>query len=367
MNAWRWLGLAMFLVGAAFLIGNADYSLFAGDKKQPDDPKKTPVDPKKQPEDPKKTPVDPKKQPEVKKEEAKPGQAWKFAAFDKKDSKIYTKQYTETKQDIKVMGQTVQQNQKQTFILEWVTAADADKEYVVNQRIHGVHMEINIGGNKISYDSRNPQKQKNPMTDFFEKLTHKDSTLKFTIEKDLSKVKSVEGRDKFIGGLSEINPQMKSLLNAILSEKSLGKMAEPTWYAFPPGGVVPADKTWKKQSELDLGPIGKYTTNFTFKHVKTEGTKETIDITTTLDYVAPTEKSGLPFIIHEAKLTAKEGTGSTVFDTAKNRFESTKLTMKLEGTLKIEVGGMKTDVSLSQEQTSTSDTLDDLPADWKAK
>jgi hypothetical protein len=304
-----------------------------------------------------------KKEEAAKKETPPPTGAWKFKAFDNKGKPFYVEQTTKTTQDIKVMGQNVQQKQEQTFLIEW-TPVDGGADYVVKQKIIGVKMEINIGGNKISYDSITT-KQKNPMTDFFEALTKQE--LKFTIEKDL-KVKSIDGRKEFIDKLSEINPQMKSLLEKILSDKALAAMAEPAWAAFPKDGDA-TKKEWTRMSDLDLGPIGKYKTEFTFKPKDSKGTKETIGITTKLTYTAPgaSEKSGLPFIIHDAKLTSSDGTGTTVFDTATGRFDSTNLTMKLTGNLQIEVGGMKTTVELTQEQTSTSNTYDreNVPAAWK--
>jgi hypothetical protein len=290
-----------------------------------------------------------------------------FDAFNsKKSKKSYQIQKTKTKQDMKVMGQVVTQTQDQSFLIEW-TPQDADKDanYVVSQKIIGVKMEINIGGNKISYDSTT-SKQKNPMTDFFEQLQKQE--LKFTIKSDLSEVKSIDGRDLFIKGLSDINPQMQSLLKAILSDKALTKMAEPTWYAFPEKGVFPdVGKTWSRKSELDLGPIGKYDTNFDFTYNGADGTKDKIGIKTKLTYTAPTEKAGLPFIIHEAKLTSEGGTGTAIFDRAKGRFDSTEIKMNLTGNLVIEVGSMKTTVELTQTQEASSTTLDDIPADWKAK
>ena len=224
-------------------------------------------------------------------------------------------------------------------------------------------MDIDIGGNKIGYKSTSANKQKNPMTDFFEQLTKPENKLTFTIKSDLSEVKSIEGRKEFIKGLSDINPQMKGLLEAILSDKALTKMAEPTWYAFPKDGIIPKGDTWQKKSELDLGPIGKYNTTFDFKYEGKE--KDTIGIKTSLEYTAPTEKSGLPFIIHAAKLSSSSGIGSAVFDRKAGRFKSTEITMKLTGTLEIEVGNQKTTVELTQDQTASSTTLDDLPEAWK--
>lgn len=290
-----------------------------------------------------------------------------FKAFEPKSKKFYQLQKTKTKQEMKVMGQVVVQNQEQSFLIEWTPQdANATNDFVVAQKIIGVKMEINIGGNKISYDSTSASKQKNPMTDFFEQLTKQQ--LEFTIKSDLSEVKSIKGREDFIKGLSDINPQMQSLLKAILSDKALTKMAEPTWYAFPEKGIFPeVGKTWSRKSDLDLGPIGKYDTNFDFTYKGPKDGKDEIGIKTKLTYTAPTEKAGLPFIIHKAELKSDGGSGDASFDRAKGRFDHTKIEMKLTGNLEIEVGSMKTTVELTQTQEASATTLDEVPADWKAK
>ena len=291
-----------------------------------------------------------------------------FEAFNKKGTKFYQEQKTKTKQEMKVMGQVVIQEQTQDFLIEWAPAEkDKDGNYVVTQTIKGVKMNINIGGNKISYDSTGA-KQKNPMTDFFEQLTKQE--LKFTIKPDLSSVVSIDGRKKFVDELGAINPQMQSLLNTILSDKALQKMAEPTWYAFPAGGKLPAvGGNWTRKSDLDLGPIGKYDTEFKFIYNGPKGATETFGVETKLTYTAPDagSKAGLPFTIHDAKLTADKGTGTAIFDREKGRFSSTDIKMNLSGTLTIEVGSMKTTVELSQTQEASSTTYDEMPAAWKTK
>jgi hypothetical protein len=263
---------------------------------------------------------------------------------------------------MKVMGQTVVQTQDQTFLIQWTPQdKDAQGNYVVKQKILGVKMEINIGGNKIPYDSTSAAKQKNPMTDFFDQLTKEE--LIFTISTDMKVIK-VEGHEKFIKGLSDINPQMQNLLKKILDEKALKRMAEPTWYAFPPKGDL-SKQTWSEKSDLDLGPIGKYDTNFDFTYKGADGTDEKIEFKTKLTYTAPTDKAGLPFVIHEAKLDSDSGTGTAVFSRKDGRFKSTELTMKLKGNLTIEVGSMKTTVELTQEQTASSTTVAEYPSEWK--
>ncbi|MBI1831064.1 MAG: hypothetical protein HYR84_06410 [Planctomycetes bacterium] len=375
MNVWRLVGIGIFLLGMVCLIGTAQFNALANDKKtDPKDVKK--VDPKDEkkvdPKDVKK--VDPKDEKKVDpkdvsnvdppKVDPPKGAAVAFTAFEK-DKKFYQKQYTKTKQEMKVQNQVVIQTQEQTFLIEWTAQAkDATGNYVVKQKIVGVSMDINIGGNKISYNSYTKPQPKNPMTDFFDALTKQELT--FTIKSDLSEVVKVEGDAAFIKGLSEINPQMQNLLKHILSEKALKKMAEPTWFAYPANNTFPdAGKTWSRKSDLDLGPIGKYDTNFDFKYIELKDGMDKIGVETKLTYTAPADKQGLPFVIHEAKLTATDGKGTATFDRAKGRFASSDLSMKLSGTLTIEVGGMRTTVTLDQEQNATSTTADALLDDWK--
>ncbi len=397
MNLWRYFGVTLFLIAAIGFIGanNKSFVIAGGkdekDKKdkveaKTDDKKVTPkTDDKKveaKTDDKKVTPKTEDKKVEVKtddkkvevktddkKPEVKPippmpaGEKVTFKAFEK-DTTHLQLQETETTQVMTVNNQKVTQTQKQKFLIEWKSTASG-KEYVVVQQVVGIQMDIDIGGNKIKYYSTDAKNPKNPMTDFFEQLMK--NKLTFTITGDLEKVEKIEGRKEFIKALGDVNPQMNTLLDQILSEDALKRMAEPTWWAFPPKGEIPASKTWKKDSTLTLGPIGSYKTDFTFTHKETKDGKDTIDVKTNLTYTAPTQKTGLPFTITSADLKTEAGTGSATFDRTKGRFEKSELTMKLKGTLTIEVGNAKTEVGLEQTQTSKSTTLDAIPADWKSK
>lgn len=358
MNLWRMLGISAFLLGIVCFISAVNYvdgqdkekkADVGKDKTQPDGKDKK-ADDGKGKKDEKKAET---KQPEkVEPKTATGGDTFDFKAF--KGKPFYQMQTTKTSQKIKVMGQEVTQEQSQTFIIQWTPKEKAGNDYVVMQKIVGVKMSIDIGGNNISYDSTVPNQPKNPMTDFFIQLMKQELT--FYITPDL-KVTKIDGREAFIKALSDINPQMKTLLDAILSTDALTKMAEPTWWAYPKGGSATKGDKWSEKSKLDLGPIGTYNTLFDFTYAG--GGK--VEIKTKLDYVAPTKKEGLPFIIHEAKLTSDNGTGEAIFDMKNGRFSSTSLDMKLTGDLKIEVGNMTTTVSLTQTQNAKTETSDDNP------
>jgi len=360
MNVWRWFGISLFVLTAVGLVSMTDFSnLASGQGKGSTKETKSTAEAKtstpetKKTEEPKKTAEPPP--PVV------GGDTLQFNAFKPK-TKFYQKQTTVTTQKMTVMSQEIKQDQKQTFIIEWSAGELDDKQnYIVTQKIVGVEMEINIGGNKITYDSRvsNP---KNPMTDFFEQLMKK-SELKYTIGQDLT-VKSVDGSDELIKALSEINPQMQSLLKEILKKDSLIKMAEPTFFAFPAGGKVSKDLKWEKESKLNLGPIGSYTTKFHFKYDGEKDKKDTIvaekiDLT----YTPPSGDSSLPFTIKKWESKGAEpGSAKYSFDRAKGRFEKAEVNLKFKGELTIEVSNMQTPVVLDQSQTATSTTYDTLEA-----
>jgi hypothetical protein len=285
------------------------------------------------------------------------GEKLEWKAFNK-GVVHYQELTTDTEQKMKVMGQEVTQKQKQTFFLKYTGEDAKDGNLVVTQEIVGVVMNIDIGGVTINFDSREEKQPNNPMTDFFKKLL--ESKLKLTINPKDMTVVSIEGHEELVKKLGATNPQMEPLLKSILSKDALKQMAEPTWAALPTKEVKKGD-TWKRESTLNLGPIGTYKTEYTYTYDGQEKNLDKIKIDAKLTYTAPADKGGLPFVIKSAELSSKEGTGTAYFDRAKGRFDSSNMKMKLEGNLKIEVGGMETEVQLTQDQTATVKSSDDNP------
>jgi Family of unknown function (DUF6263) len=285
---------------------------------------------------------------------------WEWKAFAKDAKPFYQELKTDTTQIMKVMGQEVKQNQEQTFIISWTPKPpDKDGNWVVQQKIIGVKMKIDIGGVNIAYDSTDDKQGNNPMTDFFKKLLEADLTI--TIDPKTMTVKKIEGHEELIKKLGATNTQMEPLLKSILSEEALKNMAEPTWGAFPLTAVKKGGNPWTKDSVLKLGPIGTYKTKTSYTYEGPDKGGEKIKVDSALTYEAPTEKAGLPFVIKKATLSSKEGTGTAIFDKAKGRFDSSTMKMKIEGTLLIEVGGMETEVALTQDQTATVKSMDENP------
>jgi hypothetical protein len=113
-----------------------------------------------------------------------------------------------------------------------------------------------------------------------------------------------------------------------------------------------------------MGPIGSYdsTYKYTFDGLD-EKDKNIANITVvqTLKYIAPqgNPPTAFPFQIVKADLTSKQGGGQIQFDIAKGRVVSSSLTMEMDGTITISVGGQNSDVKLSQTQTTTLKTSDE--------
>jgi hypothetical protein len=285
---------------------------------------------------------------------------WKF----KEGQTFYQEMTTKTDQSMKVMGSDIKQSQTQTFIFSWTPEKKDGDNWVLKQKIEGVKMRIEIGGQPIEYDSTKEQQTSSALGDFFKALV--GSEFRLTLNKDL-KVTKIEGRDEFLKKLSAANPQMDALLKQILSDEALKEMADPTFAAVPTSAKKPGE-TWEKTTKLDMGPIGRYENTYTYTFEgkdKDKANLNKIKVDTALKYFPPSETAaggGLPFKIKSADLKSKDATGTILFDNEKGRVEKSDMSVKLSGELKIEIGGQVTPVNLEQSQTTTVTTSDTNPA-----
>jgi hypothetical protein len=287
---------------------------------------------------------------------------WKF----EKDKPFYQEMTTTTDQTMKVMGSDIKQNQEQTFYFSWTPVKQDGDNWVLKQKIEGVKMRIVIGGTPIEYDSTKEGQTQSALGDFFKALVGSEFTL--TVDKNL-KVTKIEGRDEFLKKLTQANPQMDALLKQILNEDALKEMADPT-FASVPTEPKKAGEKWKKESKLDMGPIGRYdnTYEYTFEGQDKNNKLYKIKVDTTLKYTPPGEGAaggGLPFKIKSATLTSKNAGGDIFFNNDKGRVESSEMKVNLSGDLSIEIGGQTTAVHLDQTQTTKVKTTDTNPVQPK--
>ena len=111
----------------------------------------------------------------------------------------------------------------------------------------------------------------------------------------------MEGKEEFIADLGAGSPQMDALLKKIMTDDALKQMCDPSFGLTPDAPKKPGD-TWKKESTINLGPIGTYEVSYKFKYVgpasdedKKDEQKKDIDkieVETSLVYTAPEGKSG---------------------------------------------------------------------------
>jgi Family of unknown function (DUF6263) len=290
---------------------------------------------------------------------------WKF----EKDKVFWQEMTTTTKQSMKVMGTDVKQDQTQTFWFSWKPVEQKpDGSWAIEQTIEGVKMSIDIGGNRVEYDSTNPNPTANPLSDFFKALVGSKFTLTVSPTFQVTKI---EGREAFVKKLVIANPQMQALLEQILSEKALQEMADPTFAVVPPKEVKKGEN-WSKESKLEMGPIGRYENTFKYTYdgknadAKEEKDKklDKIKVETTLKYFPPSDPaagSTLPFRIKSANLASTNAGGTILFDNEKGRIASSDMSLQLKGDLQIEIGGQTTKVDLDQTQTTKVTTFDEKP------
>lgn len=297
-----------------------------------------------------------------KKETTPPGDKvaikWKL----EKDKVFYQKMKTTTNQTMKVMNNDVNQKQEQTFYFSFKVTKVENEKATIEQKIEGVQMNIEIGGSTINYDSTKDTTTNNPLGEFFKALV--GTTFTITLNTKDLKVESVDGRDPFIAKLVTANPQMKPLLEVILSADALKEMAEPT-FGIAPTKDVAKGEAWTRPSKLDMGPIGKYENTYKYTYRGTEGEKDKqlymISVEPTLKYTPPGDVAGaggLPFKIKGAKLESKSPVGQLLFNPSKGRLEKSTVKITLDGNLSIEIGGQATTVTLSQTQESVIESGD---------
>jgi hypothetical protein len=278
---------------------------------------------------------------------------------------FYEEMTIETKQDMQVMGQKINQDQKVTFFLSWNPVKQGKYgNWTVKQKIEGLRMEIEIAGTKISFDSTQKGARAKPLSDFYKSLVGSEFTL--TIDKNM-KISKIEGRDEFLKKLVKDNPQVEPLLKTILTDETLKQMSDPAFSVIP-GKPVSRGDSWEKIASLGMGPIGSFDTNYKYTYGGLDKNElQKIKVDTTLKYQSPSPNavSALPFKIVKADLKSKESHGNILFDSAKGRVAKSDMITHLTGTLSIEIGGMASEVTLDQTKTTKIRMTDENPIGQK--
>jgi hypothetical protein len=282
---------------------------------------------------------------------------WRLA----KGQTFYQSVTTVTRQVMTIDRNRVEQKQNQTFHFRWTPLDDPNDGLVeLEQTIIGLKMDLDAGGSKVTYDSLNPPAGGGkPIDKFFAAMVGGRYTL--TVDLNRREVTGIKGAEEFIGTIVKANPQMKPLLEKILSERALREMVQPTFAALPgrrvPRGGGPG-AAWTIKSDLDMGPIGRYATTYTYGYDGPDDRTglERIRIKTDLKYTPPDPNAPaqLPFRVKAAKLDAKDAGGTVLYDPAAGRIARHEMGLTLVGELTIEIKENATTVGLEQTQKTTS-------------
>jgi hypothetical protein len=266
---------------------------------------------------------------------------------------------TVTKQAMKVMSQELKQDQRQTMVMEWTTKGKNEQGlWQVGLKFVGAKMEIDIGGNKIDYDSED-NRRLTPFDDFFQKLMSLEFVLTIDAE---NKIRSVAGDEQFMRSLDKASPQMKLLLEKFTSYEALKSMAGPSLDPIP-NRAVRVGETWTRAGALDLRPIATYRQEMVYRYEGRTDALDKISVKSKLAYESPKKGDRLPFTVKRADLKSTNGEGEVLFDRTKGRIASSTMKMNLKGDMLIVVGGMETTVTLDHTRTTTTRTSDQHP--WR--
>jgi len=272
---------------------------------------------------------------------------------------FYQEIKVETKQVTKITQMENSQLQSQTFWMRWTPLGKKDGNVVVNLKIAGVKMDMDIGGNKITYDSRVKNQPPNPLTDYGNKLKGAEFTLWLNDDNKSDKygaVVKVEVREALQQWL------VPGAIKSMLSEDTVHEWGNLLNRALP-GRVVKKGETWTASGRQDRPTIGQYLTSYHFTYEGPAGALDLIRVKTVLKYTPPRDedKDGLPFRILKANFKTCDGSGVVLFDRSHGRIAHATLDTTVAGTLLVIIGGMNTEVDLVQTQRTTINTSDTNP------
>jgi len=276
---------------------------------------------------------------------------WKF----EKDKPFYQELTTEVDQIIKIQSIETRQKQTQIFYLVWTPLEKDGDNWRLRQTILGLKTDIDIGGNRISFDSSQERHQDRSLFEFFQALIGAEFTV--TLNKEY-RVQKIDGRDDFLKKQRDTKSSMSIVMETLFSEDWMHQMAEISFSGLPKGSIQPGED-WSVKRKRGVGPIGEFsvTDRFTYTGLEGEFDKVTLRV--------EGNPKGVPFMgmATENKkviLRRLEYSGTQLFDRGKGRGVSSDFNLALEGTVNV----YRTEMDLSHTQKTTIKTMDVKPLKW---
>lgn len=269
---------------------------------------------------------------------------------------FYQVMTTHIAQDMKVQQMDVKQTQMQHFVTRWVPKKrDAEGRWTFGLQVLACQFDIDIGGNKLTYDSADKQAPRTPLTDYFTLLL----TTEFPVvmEPDFT-IRAVDLEDFWRqNGVRDV------MTKSAFSEATISGLATAIFRMLP-NRAVHSGQSWNRKRSVPLEGFGTFDSDESFGY---EGVDhhilDRIAIMSKMKHVPGMAKTGqgLPFKILKSDLKSTSGGGTLWFDRGAGRIVKGELSFKLEGTVLIDIGGFTTSVELLQEQKTTLQTTDRDP------
>lgn len=256
---------------------------------------------------------------------------------------FYATTTQELDQNIKVMGQAINQKMTTTTVAKFEVKAAA-----------GGGLEVKMTYTQVKMDAAGPLAGAGGITDRF-----KGATLTATFDKGYELTK-LAGYDKFLDQLSDGDDMMRKLFAAMMPESAIKLLFTQVFVAAPKGAAAVGDK-WTRTDKVPLPGIGDLTNKTQFV---LQGVKDGVAILRTTGDVAFKAGEGgdaLPFKIVKADLKSDEVKGTVLFDTKAGRLKSSSQVMKLKGTMTIEAMNQQVDAELDQKVTTTVELSEKNP------
>ena len=250
----------------------------------------------------------------------------------KEGDAFYATTTQEIDQNIKVMGQTINQKMTTTTVARFDVKSIKAGVHKVEMTYTKVTMEGGPAGTAA-------------LTERF-----KGASLTATFDKGFD-ITKLEGYDKFLDKISDGDDMMRKVFEAVMPENSVRMLFSQVFIAPPTDKTATGDK-WTRTDKVPLSGLGELVNKTTYTVDSVKNDVATIKTTADVTFKAGEGNAALPFKIVKADMKSDDVKGTLLFDTKAGRLKSSSTAMKLKGTMTIEVQNQKIDAEIDQKATT---------------
>jgi uncharacterized protein DUF6263 len=261
---------------------------------------------------------------------------WKFHEGET----YYVETITDQRQSLVLKGQTIKQDMSKTTVTSFTVKKKTPRETVVAIKIEDVKVKADTPA-----DARIAEKMKGAS---------------FTVTLDATnKTTKLEGYDEFVKHLADGKDDVEKVIRNAMKEEDIKKGFEESFVFLPPRPVS-VGGTWKKDSQMPLGPFGSFKMQYTYTYKGKENKSELIVSEASVTYSPPSGDSAL-LKVTKGKLEADEAKGSFHFDAEAGRLIRGDSRLRMHGTLGVDIGGEQQEMQISADWRTSIRVLDRKP------